>query len=294
MNAALVKEIYEPGSLQEAIRILKDKGREAAVIAGGTDLVIELKEQVDKPSILVDILKLPLSFIEGSRAGGMRIGATTTAKQVAASSLLKKELPVLVDAAIHLGGPQTQEMATVGGNLCNGSPCANFTNVLVALEASVTLEEEEGKREVELKDFYLGPGATGLKPGEILTTVTIPPIAGAYGASYVKHCLRKEMDIAIVGAAVLLQPDGNRIRKIRIALGSVGPTTLVARNAQEVIEGKAYSAGLAEEAGNAAAERDASYIDDVRSSASYRRTVTPVVVRRAIEQAWAMAKGGKA
>jgi carbon-monoxide dehydrogenase medium subunit len=102
------------------------------------------------------------------------------------------------------------------------------------------------------------------------------------------------MDIAIVGAAVLLQPDGNRIRKIRIALGSVGPTTLVARNAQEVIEGKAYSAGLAEEAGNAAAERDASYIDDVRSSASYRRTVTPVVVRRAIEQAWAMAKGGKA
>jgi len=294
MNAPLAREIYEPASLQEAIGILKDKGREAAVIAGGTDLVIELKEEVDKPAVLVDILKLPLTYIEGSRAGGLRIGATTTAKQIAKSALIKKELPVLIDAAIHLGGPQTQELATVGGNLCNGSPCANFTNVLVALEAAVTLEGSNGRREVPLKDFYRGPGATDLKPGEILTAVTIPPIVGPYGASYVKHTLRKEMDIAIVGAAVLVQPDGNKVKKIRIALGSVGPTTLVAQNAQGVIEGKGFSAGLAEEAGKVAAEKDASYIDDVRSSAAYRRTVTSVVVRRAINEAWALAKGGKA
>jgi carbon-monoxide dehydrogenase medium subunit len=291
MNAPLAKEICEPSSVDEAISILKQKGKEALIIAGGTDLVIRLKEGVIAPSLLVDILKLPLSYIRGSRTKGLQIGATTSAGQIARSALLKKELPVLVDAAIHLGGPQTQETATIGGNICNASPCANFTNVLVALEAVIRIQGEKGERQVLLKDLSRGPGATGLDATEIVTQIDIPGIAGAYGASYVKHTLRKEMDIAIVGAAALVLADGDKMKKIRIALGSVGPRTLLAENAQRVLEGNPYSSRLAETAGEAAAEKDASYIDDVRSSAAYRKTITAIAVRRAIAAAWDMAKG---
>jgi len=293
MNAPLAKEMHEPKSVDEAIALLQEKGKEAALIAGGTDLVIKLKEGVIEPIALVDILKLPLNYIKGSRVRGFQIGATTSAKEIGNSSLLKKELPLLVDAAIHLGGPQTQEVATIGGNICNASPCANFTNVLVALEASVKIQSPEGERVTLLKDFSRGPGVTELDASEIMTEIQIPGIEDPYGTSYVKHTLRKEMDIAIVGVAVLVLPDGNRVRKIRIALGSVGATVLLAENAQRVMQGQVFTPHLVETAGRLAAEKDASYIDDVRSSATYRKIITDKAVKRAVEKAWTMAKGGK-
>jgi len=230
VNAPLAEEIHEPTTVEEALSVLSQKGGGAAIIAGGTDLVIKLKEKVIRPPSLVDIMKLPLSYIKGSRAKGLRIGATTSAKEIGSSELLKKELPLLVDAAVHLGGPQTQEMATVGGNICNASPCANFTNVLAALDAVLTVRGMKGgketSREIPVKDFCRGPGVTGLEPAEIVTEIAIPPILGAYGTSYVKHTLRKEMDIAIVGVAVLVVPDGETVKKVRIALGSVGATVV--------------------------------------------------------------------
>ncbi len=290
MNAPLARDILEPSSVEEAISILQQKGDEATIISGGTDLVIRLKEEVSVPPILVDILKLPLAYIRGSREKGFQIGATTTAREIRDFPALQKELPVLVEAALHLGGPQTQELATIGGNICNGSPCANFTNVLVALEAKIRIAGPKGERLLLLKDFYRGPGETELARAEIVTEVNIPPIARPYGASYLKHTLRREMDIAIVGAAVFLIPEGSVVKKIRIALGSVGPRTILAENAQKAIEGKSYSSGLVEEAARAAAEKDASYIDDVRSTGGYRRTITAVLVRRAIEAAWAKGK----
>jgi carbon-monoxide dehydrogenase medium subunit len=293
MNAPLAQEMHEPKSVQEAITLLQEKGETAALIAGGTDLVIKLKEGVIEPVALIDITKLPLSYIRGSRARGLRIGALTCAKEISTSAILNKELSVLVDAAIHLGGPQTQEVATIGGNICNASPCANFTNVLVALEASLKIKGPGGERDLPLRDFCRGPGVTNLDTSEMLTEILIPGIENTYGTSYVKHTLRKEMDIAIVGVAVLLIPDGDRIRKIRIALGSVGATVMLAENAQRVMEGQIYASHLVETAAKLAAEKDASYIDDVRSSAAYRKIITEKAVIKALKEAWAMAKGGE-
>ena len=293
MNAPLAKEIRVPKSIDEAISVLKEKENDASVIAGGTDLIIKLKEAVIRPTILIDIMKLPLNYIKGSRLRGFQIGSTTSAKEICSSTLLKKELPVLVDAAIHLGGPQTQELATVGGNICNASPCANFTNTLVALDASLKITGEDGEREELIEDFCRGPGVIDLKASGLVTEITIPPIQGSYGAHYVKHTLRKEMDIAIVGVVVLIIPDGNNIKKIRIALGSVGATVLLAKNAQSILEGKSYSNHRVETAANFAAEKDASYIDDVRSSAKYREQITTIAVQKAIKEAWNMAKGEK-
>jgi carbon-monoxide dehydrogenase medium subunit len=203
------------------------------------------------------------------------------------------EVPVLVDAGVHLGGPQTIELATIGGNICNASPCANFTNVLVALDAVVRIKGPDGDREMMLKDFFRGPGVTELNSYEVLTEIEIPAIPGVYGASYVKHTLRKEMDIAIVGVAAFITPDVDKIAKIRIALGSVGATVLLAENAQKILDGKAFSSHLVETAAKTAAENDASYIDDVRASAVYRKKITQIAVKKAVTEAWASAKGGK-
>jgi carbon-monoxide dehydrogenase medium subunit len=293
MRAPLAKDIFEPETVEEAVKILQDKGEDAAIIAGGTDLVISLREGVIQPSNLVDIFKLPLNYIKGTGKKGIRIGATTTVKDISKSTLLKNEIPVLVDAGVHLGGPQTIELATVGGNICNASPCANFTNVLIAFDTFVRMKGPEGEREMMLKDFFRGPGVTELKTSEILTEIEIPAISGVYGASYVKHTLRKEMDIAIVGAAAFIMPEVDKIAKIRIALGSVGATVLLAENAQKILEGKAFSVHLAESAAKAAAEKDASYIDDVRASAAYRKKITQVAVKKAVSEAWASARGGK-
>jgi CO/xanthine dehydrogenase FAD-binding subunit len=291
MNAPLAAEIAEPKSIDEALAIL-DKGEgNTAIIAGGTDLVIKLKEGVIQPSILVDLMHLPLNHIEGSRVKGFKIGATTTAREIAESSLLTKELPVLTDAAIHLGGPQTQEVATIGGNICNASPCANFTNVLVALEAKVKVSSVQGEREELISGFCRGPGVVHLDHSELVTEIFIPPVENPYGASYVKHTLRREMDIAIVGAAAIIVPERNSIKRVRIALGSVGATVVLAESAQGILEGKAFTPHIVETAAEAAAERDASYIDDVRSSAAYRKIITRVAVRRALQEAWANAKG---
>lgn len=297
MNSPLAEVMHEPTTIEEALSVLSENGKEAAIIAGGTDLVIKLKERVIHPRSLVDIMKLPLSYIKGSRAKGLQIGATTSVKDIGSSALLKKELPILVDAAVHLGGPQTQEMATVGGNICNASPCANFTNVLAALDATLAIrgmkKGKETSREIPVKDFCRGPGVAGLEPGELVTEISVAPIGGAYGACYVKHTLRKEMDIAIVGVAVLFIPDGETVKKVRIALGSVGATVVLAERAQQVMDGKVFSPHLVETAAKLAAETDASYIDDVRSSAAYRRTITEVAVKKAALQAWSMAKGGR-
>ncbi len=293
MRAPLAKAVFEPETVEEAINILHEKGEDAAIIAGGTDLIISLREGVIQPANIVDILKLPLNYIKGTGKKGIRIGATTTVKDISTSKLLKNELPVLVDAGIHLGGPQTIALATIGGNICNASPCANFTNVLVAFDAVVRMKGPEGDREMMLKDFFRGPGMTELKASEVLIEIEMPAISGVYGASYVKHTLRKEMDIAIVGAAVFIAPDVDKVAKIRIALGSVGATVLLAENAQELLEGKAFSPHLAETAAKTAAEKDASYIDDVRASAAYRKKITQVAVKKAITEAWASAKGGK-
>jgi carbon-monoxide dehydrogenase medium subunit len=194
-------------------------------------------------------------------------------------------------AAKHLGGPQTAELATVGGNICNASPCANLTTVLMVLDARVKIEGVNGTREELLRDLVVNfLGETKLSGEEILTEIIIPILPKGHGTSYIKHVLRKEMDIAIVGVAVLIVPKGDQIEDVRIALASVGPSVVLAQEAQNVLKGKKYDQKVLTKAAQVAADKDASYIDDVRASASYRKRITRVLVNKALMEAWIMAK----
>lgn len=290
MKAPLAREIFEPDTVDEAVRLLAEKGNNAVVVAGGTDVLIKLKSKVLKVESLIDIYKLPLNYIKGSSGDGFQIGATTTARQLARSELIKRELPVLAEAALHLGGPQTQELATIGGNIGNASPSANLVNVLMALEASVNVTGPGGNRTIPMDKFFTGPGASVLGKNELLTGVIIPPLPAGCGTSYLKYALRREMDIAVVGVAVKLVPKGDSVASARIALASVGPVVFLAEKAQAILAGQKYSAELVEKAA-AAAEAEGSYITDVRASAAYRKKVTWVIVKRAIEKAWSQGKG---
>ncbi len=289
MRSPLARNVLEPTTVEETLTILRQEGAKAAIISGGTDLVVLAKDGVINPEVMVDIIGLPLSYVRGSASNGFYIGATTTAAKIRSNTQLQKELPVLCSAAKHLGGPQTQELATIGGNICNASPAGNFSNVLLALDARLELTSLEGKREVALKDFFVGPGKTILKEVEMLTEVIIPPLAENTGISYIKHVLRKEMDIAIVGVAVAIVREGNKVADIRISLAAVGPTPLLAKNAEAILTGNQYSEELVEKAA-VAAQTEASYIDDVRASADYRRRVTATLVKNAIAEAWIRTK----
>ena len=291
MSKPLATQILRPKSIKEAVSFLSEEKGEAAILAGGTDLICQINDGSKKPNCIVDIIDLPLQYIESANGNGIAIGATTTASQIVKSELLGRKIPVMQKAAKHLGGPQTAELATVGGNICNASPCGNFTNVLMALDARVKIEGVNGTRETLLRDLVVNDlGATKLSKEEILTEIIIPALPKEHGASYIKHVLRREMDIAIVGVAVLIVPKGEQIEDVRIALASVGPSVVIAQEAQNVLKGKKYDHRVLTKAGQVAADKDASYIDDVRASASYRKRITKILVRQALVEAWVMAK----
>ena len=292
MKAPLVNDIYEPVTVADAVDLLKEKSNAACLIAGGTDLLPLLKDGVLAPDCLIDIAGLPLNYIKGTPAKGFRIGATTTMKAIKASASIKRGLPVLSAAAAQVGGPQTQELATIGGNLCTASPAGNLVTVLLALEAGVKLLGPEGERVVPLKEFFRGPKQTVIGKSEIMIEVIIPPLPKKYGAEYIKYTLRKEMDIALVGVAVMIVPDGTKVGKIRIALGAVGPVAFLAESAQKILEGKKYSTVTVEKAVKSA-NNQCSFISDVRADSQYRCDVTAVLLSRAIAAAWKSAKGGK-
>jgi len=291
MTIPLAAEILRPKSIDETLSILAEKKGTAAILAGGTDLICKINDEIEKPEYIIDIIDLPLQYIESANGGGITIGAGTTAAQILRSKLLSEKVPVMVKAAKHLGGPQTIELATVGGNVCNASPCANFTNVLVALGAKVKIEGKGGSREESIQSLYSGlPGKSKLSSEEILIEIFIPPLPKSHGTSYIKHVLRREMDIAIVGVAVLIVPKGEQIENVKISLGSVGASVFLAEKAQNALKGKTYGRNILAKAGQIAAGKDASYIDDVRASASYRKRMTKVLVSKALMKAWIDAK----
>lgn len=285
MIEPLAVDVLSPDSVDDAVMTLKSV-RNSVVIAGGTDLVARLKDDRDFARTVVDIGALPLNYVTGTISDGIRIGATTTAQDIARDPTLNQELPTLCQAARCLGGPQTQALATVGGNICNASPCANFSNVLLVLDATLVIRGDSGERAVPIAEFFKGVGRVDLGVDEILTEVRIPPIKHPFGLSYVKHVLRREMDIAVVGVAVLLEPDGGSIKRARIGLGSVGPRPVIAKNAQRALEGREFSDDVVAAAAKIAQEKDASYIDDVRASAAHRREITPHLVADIVKDAW--------
>lgn len=278
-------DYFAPQSLGDATALLRRYGTKAKLLAGGTDLFIRLERRVVEPAVVVDLKKIrALQGIKAS-AKGVTIRAATLMDEIVSSSLVQRRYHIIAEAAAAVGSIQTRNRATLGGNLCNASPAADTAPALIALGARARIAGSRREREISLEEFFLAPGKTCLQSNELLKEIFIPSPAGKAGSSF-QRCTRTAMDIALVNCAVFLSlaPKGGVIGEIRVALGAVAPTPVRARPAEDLLRGKNPDNEAIEEAA-ALAAAGVSPIDDVRSSASYRREMVRVLTRRAIKAA---------
>jgi CO/xanthine dehydrogenase FAD-binding subunit len=272
-----------PARIDEAIRFLADNGADAVPMAGGTDLIPNLKRrEISAPAFVVDLKGLPgLKEISYDPKEGLTIGALATIRSISRFDPVREMFPSLVQAASCMASPQVRNRGTFAGNICSAIPSADSAPPLLTMNASVQIQGLEGKRTVALKDFFTGPRQTALKCGELVTGLRVP---GPPDRSvYLKLSTRHSMDLAIVGVAASANLRAGRLTEIRIALGAVAPTPIRAARAEEVLRGRPVSATLIEEAARAASA-ECRPIDDHRASASYRRDMVYVLTRRALEQ----------
>ena len=272
---------YRPGSIREALHLLRQGGMPGRVVAGATDIVT----QADRSTrCLVDITHLGLDYIRRN-GRGCAIGATTTMRMLEQSPVIRALAGgILAKAASTCGSIQNRHMATVGGNIANASPAADAALALLALDAQVVVAGPRRSRKIALNEFYAGPHNTALNGGLLLEVIIpAPPKGGRLGWSFQKLG-RTATDISLVNAAAGLQADSQgRIKWTRLALGAVGPTPLRARNAEAMLLGKTLDEGLLAQVGTVVMQ-EISPISDIRASAEYRREMSGVLVRRALRE----------
>jgi carbon-monoxide dehydrogenase medium subunit len=278
-------EYFEPVTLDEAVALLGRFGADASLLAGGTDLLVEIREHIRWPRQVVNIKKIPgIATLEYDDRTGLRFGALVTAREIETSPVVLEKYPGLMQAARELGSIQVRHRATIVGNICRASPSADSLPPLIADGASVTMYGPSGERTVALEDFFTGPGRTVLGPGELVTEVTVPPPPPRTGKRYIKHGRRKAMELATVGVGVTLTLGGTACREIRIALGAVAPTPIRARKAEDALRGRVLE-GASIEAAARIAMGECRPISNVRGSADYRRDMVGVLTERAIRLA---------
>lgn len=276
-----------PGSLDTAWR-LKEDIPPAIFIAGGTDLMVKIKDRQLSPQALISLRSIPeLRGIE--TRGATRIGAMTTITDLIDNEILRGKYPVLSEAARKLGSPQIRNVATLGGNLCNCSPCADTATPLLVLEARAVLQSPRGIREIPLGELFRQPGETCLAADEILTQILVPAFNASRKGNGVRAAFFKKgrvrMDLAVASLSVLLQTEGVRVQKARLAAGSVAPVPLRLTRVEELLEGERLKSSLIAEA-RRLAEESVAPITDIRSTAEYRRQVVGVFTQRALELLW--------
>jgi aerobic carbon-monoxide dehydrogenase medium subunit len=279
-------EYFEPSTLDEAVARLERGNGSACLLAGGTDLLVQMREHVRRFEQVINIKKIAgIDDFSVSASDGLRIGALTTTRRVETSPLVRRHYAGLCQAVTHFASIQVRNRATVVGNVCRASPSADTLPPLIADAAQLMLRGPAGTRSVAVEDFCTGPGKTLLAPGELVTHVIVPPSAPRTGKAYLKHGRRIEMELATVGAAVTLTLDEDgTCSDVRIALAAVAPTPLRARRAEALLRRQRLSAELIAAAAQAASE-ESRPIGDVRGSAAYRRHMVGVLTRRALEQA---------
>lgn len=278
-------DYLEPSTLDEAVALLGRHGDLAHVLAGGTDLLVEIKEHLRRPQYVVDIKRIPgMDELSYDPREGLRIGALVTTRALEVMPEIRRHYPGLWQALRELGSIQVRNRATLAGNICRASPSADTLPPLIADGARVRCYGGEGARELPLEDFFTGPGRTRLRPDELLTEIIVPPPPARCGKAYIKHGRRKAMELATVGVAVCVALENGRFREVRVCLGAVAATPIRARSAEVLLAGQAPDAARLAEAARAA--RDESRpISNVRGSAAYRREMVEVLTRRALERA---------
>jgi CO/xanthine dehydrogenase FAD-binding subunit len=275
--------------MQEAVALLSEPG--ARPVAGGTDLFIHIRAGIASPKHLVDLTGLGLSYTRKER-DIVTIGAMTTFEELLESDIIQHNLPCLMESARQVGAVQTRNMATIGGNLCSAVPSADSAPPLLVYDARVKLAGRKGNRVVALDQFFAGPKKNILQTDEILVEVQVPLPSPRTGAHFLKKGRRNAMTLAVSNIAVLLSlaKDERTIDKARVALGAVAPVPLRAKQAEAMLQGSAVSAALIDQAASSAADEIAP-ISDIRATAAYRREVSRVLVKRALEHAWQTALG---
>ena len=270
-----------PATLEDALRLKTVVGADARVIAGGTDLILKMRDRVYLPTLLIDLQNVSLDEISLG-ADSVDIGASVTQSQLLESADINSLYPALAEACREFAGPPIRNRGTVGGNIVNASPAADLIPPLMVYDARVELASSSSTREVALAEFFGGPGNTIIAPHEILTKVRLPKLPSATAATFIKLGQRRSMAISMVSVATRLTLDGNGLLSdARIVMGSVAPTPLRARAAEKSLIGFSPSDELLERAANEASE-EATPISDVRASESYRNNMTAVLVQRAL------------
>lgn len=286
-------EYRAPTSLGEAVALLAEKGDKARVLAGGTDLIVQLRSGRFELDQVIDGKHIPeLNQLTFHPADGLVIGAAVPCSRIYEDEMLAGHYPALIDAAEIIGGIQIQGRATLGGNLCNASPSGDTIPALIVLEASTVIAGRAGTRTVPVEQFCTAPGRTVLQPGEMLVALRFPPPKPSSGSFYLRFIPRNEMDIAVVGAgaSVVLSTDLRRFVSARVALGAVAPTPLFVLEAGAALVGKPVNdetIALAAEVARQAARP----INDMRGTIDQRKHLSAILTARALRGAVARARG---
>ena len=283
-------DYQSPTSVREAVALLTEAGERARPLAGGTDLLVQLRVGAYDLDSVVDVKDIPeLNELTYDPDNGLTIGAATECYRIYGNSSVRSVYPGIVDAASIIGGTQIQGRASLGGNLCNAAPSADSVPAMIAYNGVARIAGPNGNREVPLEDFCVGVRRTVLERGEMLVSLRFPTPDANSGANYIRFIPRNEMDIAVAGAGVSVTLDDGDISAARVTLASVAPTPLFVADAAEAIVGKPANEETASLAGRIASEA-AKPITDMRGTIEYRKRLCEVLTRRALMTAIERAK----
>ena len=283
---------YEaPTTINDAVKLLAGKAGVARVLAGGTDLLVQIRTERIAPDLVVDVKRIPAMRAVTAKNGAFRIGAAVSGAELGENKALKKAWPGVVEAANLIGSTQIQGRATLAGNLCNASPAADSVPALVAAGATIAIAGPTGKRTVAVEKIGIGPGKTSLKKGEIVEAILLPKRPPRSGDAYLRFIPRSEMDIAVVGVGVSLTLDAKGVcTAARVALGAVAERVLLVPEAAAALVGGTVDETALERLA-AAASAACRPIDDKRGTKAFRIKVAGVLARRAAETALQRARG---
>ncbi len=278
-------DYHEPGSVQDACALLDEHGDEAKLIAGGTALLIWMRMSLLKPRVVVSLAKLPgFEAIRFDPKKGLAIGAGARHRDIELDPAVGAHYPLLRETFQKIAQPRIRNMATIGGNLCQGDPLTDPGASLLALDAEAVLASSAGERAIPLDEFFVDYYQTAIEPGEVLTEIRVPPPVGGLRWAHIKFLPRSQEDFATVGVALALRVGDGRCDDIRLALNSVAPTILRAKKAESILRGQKITDKLISQMAEAAAT-EVDPTDDNRGSAEYKREMVAVLVRRAAAQA---------
>jgi len=282
-------ELVLPGSVDECVKALAQSGPETKLLAGGTDLLPQLKNGLLKPARVIDLSGVArLRAIEAGNGKGLRVGSAVTARTLELDRAVRASYLSLAESGALVGSVQVRNLATLGGNICNAAPSADMAPPLLALEAEAVITGPKGERRVPIATFFTGVRRTVLAPDEILVELVVPNPGAHSGGNYLRHTPRRELDIAVVGVASQLTLANGICTKARIALAAVAPVPLRATAAEQALDGQAVTPDRIKRAADLALEA-ARPISDQRGSAEFRRHLVRVLTRRTLTTALARA-----